>query len=185
MNLSARVLRRARGLLKRYQAMMTTTKIVIWIHLIFFIHYVIKNIFFPEYAKRIPPPSSWLLAHSSTQNTSKDFNWKNLWAKNEMKKKYSYPFCWIHRVYGVQNNWINLMVILDKKLAMLCSVRVIVPPSVSWIFQNNTSLAAKGALAHRLQRRTYCNAAPPATLHRLQSHTACNATPPAIPPPPA
>ena len=26
----------------------------------------------------------------------------------------------------------------------------------------NTSLAAKGALAHRLQRRTACNAAPPA-----------------------
>ena len=27
----------------------------------------------------------------------------------------------------------------------------------------NTSLAAQGALAHRLQRRTACNAAPPAS----------------------
>ena len=32
----------------------------------------------------------------------------------------------------------------------------------------NTSQAAPGALAHRLQRRTACNAAPPATPHRLQ-----------------
>ena len=31
----------------------------------------------------------------------------------------------------------------------------------------NTSLAAKAALAHRLQRRTACNAAPPATPYRL------------------
>ena len=29
--------------------------------------------------------------------------------------------------------------------------------------RSNTSLAAPGALAHRLQRRTACNAAPPAT----------------------
>ena len=33
----------------------------------------------------------------------------------------------------------------------------------------NTSLAAPGALTHRLQRRTACNAAPPATLHCLQN----------------
>ena len=33
----------------------------------------------------------------------------------------------------------------------------------------NTSLAAQGALAHRLQRRNICNVAPPATLHRLQN----------------
>ena len=31
-----------------------------------------------------------------------------------------------------------------------------------WKIIFNTSLAAKGALAHRLQRRTACNAAPPA-----------------------
>ena len=31
----------------------------------------------------------------------------------------------------------------------------------------NTSLAAKGAIAHRLQRRTACNVAPPATPHPL------------------
>ena len=31
----------------------------------------------------------------------------------------------------------------------------------------NTSLAVPGALAHRLQRRTACNAAPPATPHRV------------------
>ena len=30
-------------------------------------------------------------------------------------------------------------------------------------FKENTSLAAQGALAHRLQRRTACNVAPPAT----------------------
>ena len=33
----------------------------------------------------------------------------------------------------------------------------------------NTSLAAKGVLAYRLQRRTACNAAQPATPHRLQN----------------
>ena len=31
----------------------------------------------------------------------------------------------------------------------------------------NTGLAAPGALAYRLQRRTACNAAPPATPHRV------------------
>ena len=35
----------------------------------------------------------------------------------------------------------------------------------------NTSLAAKGALAHRLQHRTACNAAPPAMPHNLQHLT--------------
>ena len=35
--------------------------------------------------------------------------------------------------------------------------------------KRNTSLAAPGALAHRLQRRTDCNAEPPAMLYRLQS----------------
>ena len=40
------------------------------------------------------------------------------------------------------------------------------------IYYLNTSLAAKGALAHRLQRRTACNAAP------LQR---CTAAPPAEP----
>ena len=39
---------------------------------------------------------------------------------------------------------------------------------------SNTSLVAPGALAHRLQRRTACNAAPPTTPHRLQRRTACN-----------
>ena len=39
----------------------------------------------------------------------------------------------------------------------------------------NTSLAAPGALAHRLQRHTACNATPPATPYRLQRSTACNA----------
>ena len=34
--------------------------------------------------------------------------------------------------------------------------------------EHNTSLVAPGALAHRLQRRTLCNAAPHATPHRLQ-----------------
>ena len=29
--------------------------------------------------------------------------------------------------------------------------------------------SGEGALAHRLQRRTACNAAPPATPHRLQN----------------
>ena len=33
-------------------------------------------------------------------------------------------------------------------------------------YQANTSLAVLGALAHRLQRRTACNTAPPATPHR-------------------
>ena len=33
--------------------------------------------------------------------------------------------------------------------------------------EKNTSLAAPGALAHRLQRRTTCNTAPPATPHRV------------------
>ena len=37
----------------------------------------------------------------------------------------------------------------------------------------NTSLAAQGALAHRLQRCTACNAALPTTPHRLQRRTAC------------
>ena len=41
----------------------------------------------------------------------------------------------------------------------------------------NTSLAAPGALAHRLQRRTACDAAPPATTHRLQRRTACQWAP--------
>ena len=34
---------------------------------------------------------------------------------------------------------------------------------------NNTSLAAKGALAYRLQCRTACNALPPAMPHHLQN----------------
>jgi len=37
----------------------------------------------------------------------------------------------------------------------------------------NTSQAVLGALAHRLQCRTACNAVPPATPHRLQHLTAC------------
>ena len=41
------------------------------------------------------------------------------------------------------------MTILDERLRI-------------WIEVQNTSLAAKEALAHRLQRRTACNAAPPA-----------------------
>ena len=39
-------------------------------------------------------------------------------------------------------------------------------PYNSKVSFTNTSLAAPGALAHRLQRRTACNAAPPATPHR-------------------
>ena len=49
--------------------------------------------------------------------------------------------------------------------------------------EKNTSLAARGALAHHLQRRTACNAAPPAMphrlQHRLQHRAACNVAPPA------
>ena len=37
----------------------------------------------------------------------------------------------------------------------------------------NTSLAAPGALAHRLQCNTPCNATPPAMPHPVQCHTAC------------
>ena len=37
----------------------------------------------------------------------------------------------------------------------------------------NTSQAAKGALAHRLQRRNASNVAPPATVYRLQHLTSC------------
>ena len=48
-------------------------------------------------------------------------------------------------------------------------------------WSKNTSLAALGALAHDLQHRTACNAAPPATPHRLQRRTACNAALPATP----
>ena len=45
--------------------------------------------------------------------------------------------------------------------------------SSSAITVKNTSLATKGALAHRLQRRNACNAVPPATPDRLQRRTAC------------
>ena len=52
------------------------------------------------------------------------------------------------------------------------------------VLKKNTCLAAKGALAHRLQRRTFCNAAAsatPATPHSLQRRTAYNTAPPATP----
>ena len=47
-----------------------------------------------------------------------------------------------------------------------------------WKSKKSTSLVKKGALAHRLQRRTACNTAPPATPHRLQHLTPCNTSPP-------
>ena len=56
----------------------------------------------------------------------------------------------------------------QKPLYLLISN--IIPSNYSVLVRNlNTSLAAKGALAHRLQRLTACNAAPPATPHRLQN----------------
>ena len=56
-----------------------------------------------------------------------------------------------------------------------------VAPSCELELSKYTSLAAKGALAHRLQCCTACTAAPPATPQRLQRCTACNTAPPATP----
>ena len=41
-------------------------------------------------------------------------------------------------------------------------IRLIHGNSTSFVLETNTSLAAPGALAHRLQRRTACNTSPPA-----------------------
>ena len=52
---------------------------------------------------------------------------------------------------------------------MSCTLQDLTQPDLLITFQANTSLAAPGALAHRLQRRTACNAAPPAAQHRLKN----------------
>ena len=63
-------------------------------------------------------------------------------------------FCPLLRILSLNSYLINAINIFLLKWSILECIEIV-------ICEHNTSLAAPGALAHRLQRRTACNTSPP------------------------